>query len=94
MNQTDAPQTAQEYMTMFRSLAATIEKAIDYAEQHQTNEWSLKLLNANIDTIACLRGDSGMFYEARPEGLEAFQKEMYATESRLAKRVSAIHPKP
>lgn len=91
MNTLTPPQTADDYILLVRQLAAVTNRAIDYLENHRPIQLaSLDKIAHNVETVACLRGDSGIYQEARPEGLDAFQKEMYAIEDQLRTRLLGL----
>jgi hypothetical protein len=48
---------------------------------------SLQRLAEAVETVACLRGDSGLFERGRPDNLSLYQKEMYQTEDMLRARL-------
>ncbi len=83
------PQTATEYIECFRLLAALTNKAMDNIDNKM--DWvsdndrdkMLSRLAEAVETLSLLRGDSSIFIELRPEGLDEYQKEMYSTEDTL-----------
>jgi len=82
------PKTAEEYIKLVRQLGAITNKAMDYLENNSSIQLSsLDRIAQNVETIACLRGDSGIYENTRPEGLVEFQKEMYAIEDQLRARL-------
>lgn len=92
------PKSSIEYMTTFRQLAEIINSAIDNIQsQPQIQKSSLDRIAQNVETIACLRGDSGLYENTRPEGLVEFQKEMYLIEDYLRYRLLSlgyVYPTP
>lgn len=79
------PETAEEYIVLVRTLGAMIDAAMDeFARKEFVSEEdrdkALSRAAEAVETISSLRGDSGLFMNLRPEGLTAFQKEMYAIE--------------
>lgn len=88
MDKLSPPQTAEEYIVLVRQLAAITYDAIEYLENNRPIALaSLDRIAQNVETIACLRGDSGIYYGTRPEGISAYQGEMYAIEDGLRKRL-------
>lgn len=87
------PNTATEYINFMRTFAALTEAALNYVENK--NDWvskedrekSLATIAENVGTIASFRGDHAAYYQARPEGLIEFQKEMYSIEDSLRNRL-------
>lgn len=97
------PENASDYIECFRKLAALTDSALNHAEHR--GDWtsaidkhnSLSRIAESVETLASLRGDSGEFYDARPDGLVAYQKEMYATEAYLRSRLVSLgykYPSP
>jgi hypothetical protein len=85
------PQTAEEYIKLVRQLASITNKAMDYLESSSSIQLSsLDRIAQNVETIACLRGDSGIYENTRPVGLIEFQKEMYAIEDQLRARLLGL----
>ncbi len=90
------PENAADYIDCFRKLAALTDSALDYIENKvdwvSTNDKNKSLARAaeSVETIASLRGDSGAYYESRPEGLVEYQKEMYAIEDKLRARLLSL----
>ncbi len=85
------PKSATEYITCFRQLAAISENAMDYVASNLPAEpKSLERLAESVETIAGLRGDSGIYQGSRPDGLVEYQKEMYATENYLRERLLGL----
>jgi hypothetical protein len=85
-----APQTTDEYMSVFRQVAGIVNAALDFIQSQQGGELpgqGLHRAAEGVEFIASLRGDSGIFESTRPEGLSDFQSEMYATEDALRKRL-------
>ncbi len=95
------PDSALDYIDCFRKLAAITDAALDYVENkvdwvsEQDKNKSLARIAESVETIASLRGDSGVFYDSRPKDLIEYQKEMYATEDQLHARLLSLgykHP--
>lgn len=90
------PKSADEYINCFRSLAALTNAALDYVEKK--TDWisdedrvnSLARLAESVETISSLRGDHAAYYDARPDGLMEYQKEMYAIENQLRARLIGL----
>ena len=87
--------TANEYINCFRQLAAIINQAMDIAatytwDDEELKQRTLSRIAESVETIASLRGDSGIFHAARPEGLLDFQSEMYRTEDTLRARLLGL----
>lgn len=88
MDNLKPPQTAGDYINLVRQLAAITNRAMDYLEANRPIPLSsLDRIAQNVETIACLRGDSGIYQETRPDGLIDYQKEMYAIEDQLRSRL-------
>jgi hypothetical protein len=90
------PKNAEEYINSFRSLAALTSAALDYT-QNKTDwvsdddrKMTLGRLAESVETLSSLRGDHGAYYDARPEGLMEYQKEMYAIEDQLRARLIGL----
>lgn len=89
------PQDAQSYIVCVRQLAALTNKAMNefknntYTSEGERNK-SLHRLADAVETISCLRGDSGLFYAGRPKGLIEYQKEMYQIEGVLRTRLLSL----
>lgn len=86
------PASPEEYMHAFRATAALINKAMAAAEDTEfvsdtDKSKSLQRIAEGVETIACLRGDSGLFDQGRPNNLIAYQKEMYHIENMLRARL-------
>lgn len=83
------PKTADEYITFFRTVAGVVNAAADQLEGVDDHERQLAInrLAEGVEFLASLRGDSGIFYSTRPEGLALHQKEMYETEDNLRNRL-------
>lgn len=98
MENLQPPQTATDYITLFRQLAAITNKAMDYLENNKPIQVaSLERIAQNVETLASLRGDSSIYNATRPEGLVEHQKEMYAIEDQLRNRLINLgykHPAP
>jgi len=91
MNDFLLPQTAEKYIELVRQLAAITDKAMDYVEKSTYIEpKSLDRIAQNVETIASLRGDSGIYDSTRPEGLSEYQKEMYGIEDTLRARLISL----
>lgn len=86
------PQTADEYILCFRKLAAITSEAMDYVEANKPIHLaSLDRIAQNVETLSCLRGDSGIYRSSRPQGLSnLYQTEMYETEYSLKERLKSI----
>jgi len=84
-------QTAQQYILLFRQLAAITDTAMDHIENNPpTYLSSLDRVAQSVETIANLRGDSGAFEDSRPAGLVEFQHEMNDTENKLRNRLLSL----
>lgn len=90
------PNSAADYIDCFRKLAALTNSALDFAENkdkwvsEQDKEKTLARIAGSVETIASLRGDSGAYYDSRPQGLIEYQKEMYAIEDQLRSRLLSL----
>ncbi|MDB5185169.1 MAG: hypothetical protein JWN38_977 [Candidatus Saccharibacteria bacterium] len=85
------PQTIDEYMTCFRQLAAITAAAMDFVERTPPITLSaLDRIAQNVETLASLRGDSGIYDTTRPPGLTSYQSELYATENVLRARLLGL----
>lgn len=91
------PTNPQEYITCVRQLGVIISKAMDEFQKEAQNYTQdrhrqdvLKRFADGVETIACLRGDSGLFQTTRPEGLMEFQNEMYDIEYALRDRLLSL----
>lgn len=89
------PKDAEEYISSMRVLAAIIYEAMNETERTQfvsaaDKAKSLQRLADGVETIACLRGDSGIFYSARPHNLAEHQQEMYEIENTLRTRLVSL----
>lgn len=86
------PQTAEEYIDCFRSLAAMINSSMDMIEKMPVadREDRLNSLAEAINTIGALRGDNDIFLASRPADLQSYQKEMYAIEDTLRARLAQL----
>lgn len=60
------------------------------ASKQQIQLSSLDRVSQNVETIACLRGDSDIYETTRPEGLVEYQKEMYSIEDKLRTRLLSL----
>jgi len=93
MDNLTLPKTAVEYITCFRQLAAITSTALSYVENkadwvsEEDKNKSLARIAETVETISSLRGDTGAYYESRPNGLVEYQKEMYAVEDYLRGRL-------
>jgi len=91
MSNPSLPATADEYMTCFRSLAAIADNAMDYLETRRPiHRESLDRIAQNVETLASLRGDSNIYETSRPQGLDAYQSEMYQLENALRDRLISL----
>lgn len=91
MEKLQPPQTADDYITLLSQLAAITNKAMDYLESNRPIELvSLERIAQNVETIASLRGDSGIYDSTRPEGLIEYQREMYDIEYQLRARLISL----
>jgi hypothetical protein len=90
------PTNATDYIDCFRKLAALINSALDFVENkdswtsEQDKNKTLTRIAESVETIASLRGDSGVYYDTRPKGLVEYQKEMYEIEDRLRTRLLSL----
>ncbi len=89
------PGDAENYIQCFRMLAALIYTAMDEVEKtrdssEEDKARQLQRVADGVETIACLRGDSGLFYAARPRNLTLYQNEMYQIENLLRTRLVAL----
>jgi len=89
------PTDAESYINCVRMLAALIHKAMDEFEKTDfasvvDRSRSLQRLAASVETVACLRGDSGIFYASRPHNLIRYQADMYYIEDMLRARLMAL----
>jgi len=86
------PNNATEYINAFRALAALTNSAMDYVENktdyvsEEDRNKTLGRIAESVETISSLRGDNGAYYDARPDGLMEYQKEMYTIEDQLRAR--------
>jgi hypothetical protein len=88
MDNLEIPQTAEDYIKLVRQLAAITNKAMEYLESNSPIQLSsLDRIAQNVETVACLRGDSEIYQDTRPNGLIEYQKEMYAIEDQLRARL-------
>lgn len=98
MNDILPPQTAQDYITLVKQLAAITSHAMDYLERNKPISLaSLDRIAQNVGTVASLRGDSGIYEDTRPIGLSDYQKEMYLIEDQLRARLIGLgyqYPSP
>jgi len=91
MDNLTPPQTADEYITLVRQIAAIANKAMDTLEGSQPiHVSSLDRIAQNVETVASLRGDSGIYRTTRPEGLAEYQSEMYRIEDQLRSRLLSL----
>lgn len=87
------PKTYDEYVDAFRVLAALADAALDHIEKSAftSNDERAKVLCRAaelVESVATIRGDSGLLYDIRPSTPEkSFQSEMYATEDYLRDRL-------
>ena len=87
------PNTATEYINTFRALAALVNSAMDYVNNktdflsEDDRNKTLERIAESVETISSLRGDNGAYYDARPDGLMEYQKEMYTIEDQLRTRL-------
>ncbi|MEO8863130.1 MAG: hypothetical protein ABI354_02295 [Candidatus Saccharimonadales bacterium] len=90
------PGSPAAYIDCFRQLAAITNTALDYIENNagrtseQDKNKSLGRVAESVETISSLRGDSGVYYDSRPDGLIEYQKEMYAIEDYLRERLVGL----
>lgn len=89
------PKTSDEYINCFKRLAALVNKAMDEVGKTEfisgeDKSCALKRIADGVETVACLRGDSGIFYAGRPEGISEYQKEMYRIEYALRDRLLSL----
>jgi hypothetical protein len=89
------PADAMDYVNCVRTLAALIYKAQDEVEKTEfvsddEKSRALQRLADSVETIACLRGDSGIFYSGRPTNLVEYQEEMYQIEDTLRSRLISL----
>lgn len=89
------PKDAESYITCVRMLAAIVNEAMDEAERMQfvspmDRSRSLQRLADGVETLACLRGDSGIFYSSRPHNVVEYQNEMYQIENILRTRLISL----
>jgi hypothetical protein len=90
------PNSAVRYIEAFRTLAALTNAALDYAEKktdwisEEDRDKTLARLAESVEAIASLRGDDAAYYDARPDGLIEYQKEMYAIEDQLRGRLTGL----
>jgi hypothetical protein len=91
MDNLEPPKTAEDYIKIVRQLAAITNTAMDYLEKNSPIMLSsLDRIAQNVETVACLRGDSGIYQDTRPDGLAEYQKEMYAIEDLLRARLISL----
>jgi len=85
------PQDTNEYMILFRQLAAITDNAMDFISNNPSIQLSsLDRIAQNVETIASLRGDSGIYHGSRTQGLNEYQSEMYRTEDQLRARLLSL----
>jgi len=89
------PQTADEYISVVRILSSMINSSLDsmIIKVFTSEDEKLKELTRAaevVETIASLRGDSGLFRDMRPKGLIEYQKEMYAIEDALREKLVGL----
>ena len=89
------PKSAEDYINCVRSLAALLHKAMDETESTQfvsenDRTRALQRLAEGVETVACLRGDSGVFSAGRPADLIEYQREMYQIEDDLRSRLLSL----
>lgn len=98
MDNLTPPQTAEDYILLVRQLAGITNQAMDYLEQKRPiKASSLDRIAQNVETIASLRGDSGIYETTRPQNLSIYQNEMYAIENKLRDRLISLgytYPEP
>lgn len=91
MDTLPTPQTAEEYIILVRQLAGITDAAMDYVAAHPpTALVSLDRIAQNVETIASLRGDSGIYETTRPQDLATYQSEMYRLEDQLRSRLLSL----
>lgn len=87
------PKTYDEYVDAFRVMAALADAALDHVEKisFSSKEERAKVLCRAaelVESVATIRGDSGLLYDIRPATPEeSFQSEMYSTEDYLRDRL-------
>lgn len=91
------PNTADKYITTFRSLAALTDQALGYLENNQgvsseDHESSVAAVAHMVETLALMRGERGVLLEkVRPSLAETdYQSEMYKIEDYLRYRLSQL----
>ena len=91
MDNVTPPYNVDEYIRLVRQLAAITDKAMDEIRSNDVIQLaSLDRIAQNLETIACLRGDSGIYQSTRPEGLSEYQTEMYKIEDYLRARLVGL----
>ena len=91
MEQNKNTLTAEQYIALFRGVAAIVDTALNHVATDNAAD-KLHLLDRvaeGVEFVASLRGDSGAFESTRPSGLSEYQQEMYATENQLRDKLIA-----
>ena len=87
----DTAQNLEDYIACFRQLAIITSRAMDSLEQSPPIQLSaLDRIAHNVETIACIRGDSGVYTRNEPPGTEIYRSEMYKTENDLRYRLLSL----
>ncbi len=90
------PKTYDEYINAFRIMASLTDAGLDHIENAtftsiEDRAKTLSRAAEMVETIATIRGDSGLLHDIRPATPEqSFQSEMYATEDRLRARLVSL----
>jgi len=92
------PRTAAEYLQCFNHLVAITDAALTVVETQPEQfvsdadrQASVSRIAAAVDTVAALRGDSGVFMAGRPADISSDQQhEMYAAEDMLRERLARL----
>ncbi len=95
MDESKAPQTAEAYISLVRTLGAMTSVALDDVLNRQfldDNDKQKVLARAAevVETISSLRGDSSLFEAQRPAGLAEYQSEMYDLENALRSKLLTL----
>ena len=93
-------ETVKVYMDLVEKLSYLTDNALKKLEKQveEKDIWSashfIPEVISLVNTIAYLRGDSAIFLEYRPDGLEEFQRDLYRNEdvfiARLYKLIEII----